>query len=214
MLLDVDAGCGRRGAGPAAAVQAAHQGRARAGRVVGRRAAGPGAGDLGVGRAVGAVRCRRAGRGSTASTSSARRRHRRARPARRRTPRRSRRSASRRACRRWAPRSPTDTIPAELGQWLIDASVSFTKGCYTGQELVARIDSRGGNVPRPLRGLVVDGAVPAVGADGGARRQERRRRHVVRVVGLALGRSRSHPWRAPSRLVPPSRLASRRCPPS
>jgi len=49
------------------------------------------------------------------------------------------------------------TIPAEAGQWLIDASVSFTKGCYTGQELVARIDSRGGNVPRPLRGLLVDG---------------------------------------------------------
>jgi folate-binding Fe-S cluster repair protein YgfZ len=33
--------------------------------------------------------------------------------------------------------------------------VSFTKGCYTGQELVARIDSRGGNVPRRLRGLVL-----------------------------------------------------------
>lgn len=58
-----------------------------------------------------------------------------------------------------------DTIPAEAGQWLIDASVSFTKGCFTGQELVARIDSRGGNVPRPLRGVVVDGdAVPPVGA--------------------------------------------------
>ncbi len=51
------------------------------------------------------------------------------------------------------------TIPAELGQWVIDASVSFTKGCYTGQELVARIDSRGGNVPRHLRGLVGDGVV-------------------------------------------------------
>lgn len=46
-----------------------------------------------------------------------------------------------------------DTIPAEVGQWAIDAAVSFTKGCYTGQELVARIDSRGGNVPRPLRVL-------------------------------------------------------------
>ena len=53
------------------------------------------------------------------------------------------------------------TIPAEAGQWLIDLSVDFAKGCYTGQELVARIDSRGGNVPRPLRGLLVDGdAVP------------------------------------------------------
>ena len=56
------------------------------------------------------------------------------------------------------------TIPAEAG--VVDRSVSFTKGCYTGQELVARIDSRGGNVPRRLRGVVVgDGdAVPPVGA--------------------------------------------------
>ena len=49
------------------------------------------------------------------------------------------------------------TIPGETG--LIDRAVSFTKGCYTGQELVARIDSRGGNVPRHLRRLVL-------GADG------------------------------------------------
>jgi tRNA-modifying protein YgfZ len=46
------------------------------------------------------------------------------------------------------------TIPAEAGRWVIDSSVSFTKGCFTGQELVARIDSRGGHVPRHLRGLV------------------------------------------------------------
>ncbi len=59
------------------------------------------------------------------------------------------------------------TIPAEAGQWLIDASVSFTKGCYTGQELVARIDSRGGNVARHLRGLVLDGiGQDAAAADG------------------------------------------------
>jgi tRNA-modifying protein YgfZ len=64
------------------------------------------------------------------------------------------------------------TIPAEAGQWVIDASVSFTKGCFTGQELVARIDSRGGNVPRHLRGVVIGtnvlppvGAVVAVGDD-------------------------------------------------
>lgn len=56
------------------------------------------------------------------------------------------------------------TIPAEAGQWVIDASVSFTKGCFTGQELVARIDSRGGNVPRPVRGLVVDGNPVLIGA--------------------------------------------------
>ncbi|MGI9624737.1 MAG: YgfZ/GcvT domain-containing protein [Acidimicrobiales bacterium] len=45
-----------------------------------------------------------------------------------------------------------DTIPAEAG--IVDRSVSFTKGCYVGQELVARIDSRGGNVPRRLCGVV------------------------------------------------------------
>jgi folate-binding protein YgfZ len=58
------------------------------------------------------------------------------------------------------------TIPAEAGQWWIDRTVSFTKGCYTGQELVARIDTRGGHVPRPIRGVVfADGvAAPPVGA--------------------------------------------------
>ena len=50
------------------------------------------------------------------------------------------------------------TIPAELGPSLISKSVSFTKGCYAGQELVARIDSRGGNVPRPLRLIEIAGA--------------------------------------------------------
>ncbi len=55
------------------------------------------------------------------------------------------------------------TIPAEAD--VVERSVSFTKGCYTGQELTARIDSRGGNVPRHLRGLVVDGPEPPVGAE-------------------------------------------------
>jgi folate-binding protein YgfZ len=54
------------------------------------------------------------------------------------------------------------TIPAEAG--VVERSVSFTKGCFTGQELVARIDSRGGNVPRHLRGLVTDGELD-VGAE-------------------------------------------------
>jgi tRNA-modifying protein YgfZ len=63
------------------------------------------------------------------------------------------------------------TIPAEVGQRVIDASVSFTKGCFTGQELVARIESRGGHVPRHLRGVVLPGAAPpapgtAVTVDG------------------------------------------------
>jgi folate-binding protein YgfZ len=43
---------------------------------------------------------------------------------------------------------PTETIPAELG--LSDVAVSFTKGCYPGQELVERMDSRGADAPRHL----------------------------------------------------------------
>lgn len=63
------------------------------------------------------------------------------------------------------------TIPAEA-YGVVERAVSFTKGCYTGQELVARIDSRGGNVPRHLRGVEFDGGdVPGprtqlLGSDG------------------------------------------------
>ena len=55
------------------------------------------------------------------------------------------------------------TIPQETG--LVDAAVSFTKGCYLGQELVARIDSRG-RVNRHLRGVVLgENTIPPVGAE-------------------------------------------------
>lgn len=43
------------------------------------------------------------------------------------------------------------SLPAETG--LIDVAVSFTKGCYPGQELVERMDSRGSTAPRTLRRL-------------------------------------------------------------
>jgi folate-binding protein YgfZ len=46
------------------------------------------------------------------------------------------------------------TIAAEVG--LVDRSVSFTKGCFTGQELVARLDARGSKVARRLCGVVID----------------------------------------------------------
>ena len=56
------------------------------------------------------------------------------------------------------------TIPAESG--LVERTVSFTKGCYTGQELVARIDARGNKVARRLCGLVLDASVDPVGLIG------------------------------------------------
>ena len=55
------------------------------------------------------------------------------------------------------------TIPAETG--IVDRTVSFTKGCFTGQELVARIDSRGGNVARHLRGIRLAASDVPVGAE-------------------------------------------------
>lgn len=54
------------------------------------------------------------------------------------------------------------TIPAESG--LVPMAASLTKGCYVGQELVARIDSRG-HVNRHLRRLSIDGEVPPAGAE-------------------------------------------------
>jgi folate-binding protein YgfZ len=48
------------------------------------------------------------------------------------------------------------TIGAEV-PGLVERTVSFTKGCYTGQELVARLDARGSKVARRLVGLVSTG---------------------------------------------------------
>lgn len=47
---------------------------------------------------------------------------------------------------------PGETIPAETG--ITDAAVSFTKGCYPGQELVERMDSRAATAPRVLQRLM------------------------------------------------------------
>lgn len=70
------------------------------------------------------------------------------------------------------------TIPAEAG--LVGPAVSFTKGCYTGQELVARIDSRGNNVPRRLFGLRSE--VPLAPGD----RLRSGEREVGRVTSVAV----------------------------
>lgn len=42
----------------------------------------------------------------------------------------------------------TEMIPAETS--VVEVAVSFTKGCYPGQELVERMDSRGSTAPRRL----------------------------------------------------------------
>ena len=55
---------------------------------------------------------------------------------------------------------PGERIPAEVG--VVSAAVSLTKGCYPGQELVERMDSRGSQAPNQLRILdVADDAKPS-----------------------------------------------------
>jgi tRNA-modifying protein YgfZ len=56
---------------------------------------------------------------------------------------------------------PGQTIPAVTG--VVPVAVNFTKGCYPGQELVERMDSRGADAPMSLR--IVDLPAGAVGGD-------------------------------------------------
>ena len=63
-------------------------------------------------------------------------------------------------------------MPAEAG--VVDRAVSFTKGCYIGQEPVARLHYRG-HANRGLRSILLDGIVPAAGA-------------TVEVEGREVGR--------------------------
>lgn len=60
---------------------------------------------------------------------------------------------------KWGIDVDEGTIPHESG--LVPVSVDFSKGCFLGQELVARIDSRGGNTPRNLRLLEPAGDIAA-----------------------------------------------------
>ena len=57
----------------------------------------------------------------------------------------------------WGKELDDTILPAEAG--LDETHVSFTKGCYPGQEPIARLRHRG-KVNRTLRALEVDGAEP------------------------------------------------------
>jgi tRNA-modifying protein YgfZ len=59
---------------------------------------------------------------------------------------------------RWGREIDDQVLPAEAG--LVERAVSFSKGCYPGQEPIARLHYRG-HVNRRLRVLDVDGDPPA-----------------------------------------------------
>jgi folate-binding protein YgfZ len=73
---------------------------------------------------------------------------------------------------RYGAELAADVLPAEAR--IVERAVSFTKGCYTGQEIVARMDARD-RVGHRLVGLrLADDVLPAAGAavmlaEGGAR---------------------------------------------
>ena len=75
------------------------------------------------------------------------------------------------------------TIAAEVG--LVERTVSFTKGCFTGQELVARLDARGSKVARSLRAVVIGGPQGASGG-GPATPDEHDAEEEVPPVGAAV----------------------------
>ncbi len=90
------------------------------------------------------------------------------------------------------------TIPQEGA--VVEGAVDFTKGCYLGQELVARIDSRG-RVNRHLRGIVVEenvlppvGATVIVGGDEAGRLSSIAESLELRApVGMAMLRREAEP---------------------
>lgn len=86
-------------------------------------------------------------------------------------------------------------VPATTG--LLGVAVSFTKGCYPGQELVERMDSRGADAPVNLRvvgaaGVGVNSRVEASPTDSGTVTSVGFSRALVRVgrnsaIGERLG---------------------------
>ena len=91
----------------------------------------------------------------------------------------------------------TETIPLEAG--IEDRAISFTKGCYVGQEIIIRVVHRGGGrVARKLVGLR-PAAPPAASSSSDAARTMR----SPRTRRFSPVKSRSAASRAP-----PGRRAS------
>jgi folate-binding protein YgfZ len=61
---------------------------------------------------------------------------------------------------RWGVDIREKTLPPEMGASFVERTVSYQKGCYTGQEVLMRIKSRG-HTNRTWTGLVCESPVDA-----------------------------------------------------
>ena len=110
--------------------------------------------------------------------------------------RRSRGGGSRWACRASALDMDGSTLALEVP---VEDAISATKGCYLGQEVVARGTARG-HVNRRLVGLRLEGPEPPPGRAARARRQGGRAAHLGRprlrraAALAALGFVRREHW--------------------
>jgi folate-binding protein YgfZ len=89
----------------------------------------------------------------------------------------------------------TETMPAEAG--IVEAAVSFTKGCYIGQETVARLHYKG-RPNRHLRGLRLSApAIPGAGLRLGEKEVGRLGGSAISPalgpIGLAIVRREAEP---------------------
>src|SRR5207249_1848019 len=92
------------------------------------------------------------------------------------------------------------TIPQEVRYDEL-GGVSYTKGCYTGQETVSRLHFRG-HTNRYLRGLLFDAEPPAAPADGWS---------SVTHLDRDVGRVTSLAWVPESGVAHAAAVVQRRC---
>ena len=107
----------------------------------------------------------------------------------------------------WGRELDDRVLPAEAG--LEERAISFTKGCYPGQEPIARLHYRG-HPNRGLRVLALEGdELPAYDAELQPRRQGRRPDHERRPGGRRRPRARLRAARGSGRRDPLPRLPQR-----
>jgi folate-binding protein YgfZ len=78
-------------------------------------------------------------------------------------------------------------VPQAFGEQFVSTRVSFTKGCFTGQELVGRLDARGGSAPFRLVRLRVPTLEALAAWEESWQTEAQRRSQITTVVRSDTG---------------------------